>query len=310
MDQQYYEIVEIPERALDFWQHSPGYRLPLGVPYLGMGSSYFASLAFRLMGINILPEVASEYFNYLAPEGRLPQAVILSQSGKSSEALWCTDLFEKYTAVSNYPDSPLCTKANADQKVLLLAGIEQYSSSSSYTNTLLALFKGFGFDALVAIALLKRKMDHYEVIGKNLAQEVFELLASHPIHGIYILGSGPNIATALQAALILSESTKRNFTGMATAQYDHGPKETAGNSIIIHIMAKGKSYQRSRQLNTTVSNAGAFVIEVEEPEAEEHFSVLHNIVPFNFMAYYLAKHLDITDTFLVGGKVTEVNLDQ
>ena len=51
------EINEIPLRASEFLKHSPEYKLPLRVPYLGMGSSYFAPLAFKYMGINIYPEL-------------------------------------------------------------------------------------------------------------------------------------------------------------------------------------------------------------------------------------------------------------
>jgi glucosamine--fructose-6-phosphate aminotransferase (isomerizing) len=127
------------------------------------------------------------------------------------------------------------------------------------------------------------------------------------IHGIYITGSGPNIATAYEASLILSESSKMSFNGLAMSQYDHGPKETAAGSIVIQIMAKGKAYNRTRKLNEVIEKAGAHVITVEETEADEKFSIIHNMVPFNFMAYYLAKKLNIKDTFLVGGKVTEVS---
>ena len=49
------EILEIPEKAMAILD-APLQKLPLGVPYLGMGSSYFAPLAFKYMGINIYPE--------------------------------------------------------------------------------------------------------------------------------------------------------------------------------------------------------------------------------------------------------------
>ncbi len=306
MDQQYLEIIQIPDYAVAFWEKSPDYDLPLRVPYLGMGSSYFAPLAFKMMGIAVWPEIASEYFNYQHQGQKLPEAVILSQSGRSSEALWCAQIFQNYIAVSNYADSALCIAANVSKAVLLMAGDEQYSSSNTYINTLLALFKGFGMDASDAINLLVKRMNRYEECGKQMAGQVFDLINTKPVNGIYILGSGPNIATALQSALILSESTKRNFTGMAMAQYDHGPKETAKNSIVIQVMAEGKSYRRGLALNDKISAAGTTVITVEEPEAAENFSILHNMIPFNFMAYYLAKYLNISDTFLVGGKVTEV----
>lgn len=306
MDKQYLEIKEIPERAQLFWENSKDFKLPLNVPYLGMGSSYFAPLSFKYMGVQIHPEMASEYYNYLKPAIVAENVVILSQSGRSSEALWCTDLFESYIAISNYKNSPLCVSQNVAQSIELLAGDEEYSSSNTYTNTLLALFKGFGFNAKPAIDVLVKNMALYETIGKQLADDIFDLITNQKIHGIYITASGPNIGTAYQAALILSESTKLTFTAMPMAQYDHGPKETANQSIVINILAKGKSYERTLSLSEKIKTAGAKVFHIEEPAVDENFSVLNNIVPFNFFAYYMAKLLNVGETFTVGGKVTEV----
>ena len=301
------EINEIPQKAVEFLKLSPAFILPRNVPYLGMGSSWFAPLAFKYMGITIYPEKASEYFNYVYTGKKMEKGVILSQSGRSSETLWCTQLFEKYIAISNHPDSPLGKNAGVSMFVDLLAGDEQYSSSKTYINTLLALFKGFGYHAEPAVGLLVRKMHDYQLQGEMMACEVFELINRKKIHGIFILGSGPNIATALEASLILSESTKRCFTGLPMAQYDHGPKETAANSIVIQILAKGKSYERAQKLTRIIVSSGAHVMAVEETGIEENFSVLHNMVPFNYMAYYLAEKLRVTDTFMVGGKVTEAD---
>jgi glucosamine--fructose-6-phosphate aminotransferase (isomerizing) len=258
------------------------------------------------MGIDIQPEIASEYYHYLSSEKKRPVGVILSQSGKSSEALWCTSLFEKYIAISNYPENDLSHRENVMKAIPMMAGEEHFSSSKTYINTLLVLFRGLGFDPRAAVELLINNMDAYEAQGEKLADEVFELLQSKKIHGIYITGSGPNIATAMEAALIMSESTKLNFHGLAMAQYDHGPKETAENSIVIQILAKGKAYDRALKLSEKMKDSGAAVFSVEEPEAEEHFSILHNIIPFNFMAYYLSQKMGIVDTFSVGGKITEV----
>lgn len=299
------EIREIPEKAEELLHH-PAVRLPLGVPYLGMGSSYFAPLAFKYLGLDLRPEIASEYFYYLANEQKEPLAVILSQSGRSSEALWCTDLFERYVAVTNFPENPLGTAPNAQAVVPLWAGEERFSSSKTYVNTLLVLFRGLGFDPTASVDLLFRHFDRYEQQGRELAEAVFAARQTRPLHGMYVTGSGPNVATALEAALILSESTKLAFQGLPLAQYDHGPKETAQNSLVVHILAKGKTYDRTRKLAETIRSAGATVLTVEVPEADEAFSILHTIVPFNFMAYYLAEALGVGETFTVGGKVTEV----
>jgi len=305
MDPVLSEILEIPVRAAEVLTH-PVEPLPLHVPYLGMGSSYFAPLAFKYMGLPILPELASEYVYYLANGKKSPLAVLLSQSGRSSEVLWCRDLFEHYVAVSNDPDSDLCTAPNVAQVLNIRAGEEHYSSSKTYVNTLLALFKGFGFSPTATVARLTGNFEQYQQQGEELANQVLALRKQFPIHGMYITGSGPNIGTAYEAALILSESTKLNFHGLPMAQYDHGPKETAQNSLVIQILAKGAAYDRSRRLSDTVARSGAHVFAVEAPsDVEEHFSVLHTIIPFNFMAYYLAQALNVGETFAVGGKVTE-----
>ena len=141
----------------------------------------------------------------------------------------------------------------------------------------------------------------------SIAEQIYKLWQAGKVNGIYITGSGPNIATAMQAALILSESTKINFHGLPMAQYDHGPKETARDSVVIQIISKGKSYERSKKLTTIVKAAGAQVFLVEEPDVSENESILNNIIPFNYMAYYLSEKLGIQETFAVGGKVTEVD---
>lgn len=301
------EIKEMPIKAQEFLKRSGDFVLPTRVPYIGMGSSYFAPLAFKYMGIDIYPEMASEFYNYLHHGKKNSEAVLLSQSGRSTEVLWCRNLFEKYIAVSNDTESPLCQFAAAIKIIPLLAGEEKYSSSKTYINTLLALFKGFNIDAGYAVKLLAEKESKYDQQGKAIAEEIYKLWKAGKVSGIYITGNGPNIATAMQAALILSESTKINFHGLPMAQYDHGPKETARQSVVIQIISKGKSYERSKKLTATIEAAGAHVFEVEEPGVTENESILNNIIPFNYLAYYLSQQLDVGEMFVVGGKVTEVS---
>lgn len=300
------EIREMSAKALEFLKKSEDYTLPIHVPYIGMGSSYFAPLAFKYMGVDIFPELASEFYNYLHHGDKTTNAVLLSQSGRSTEVLWCRELFESYVAISNDIQSPLCTFVGAKKIIPLLAGEEKYSSSKTYINTLLALFKGFSISAKHAIDVMFANEKKYEETGREMAERVFQLIQKSALNGLYIIGSGPNIATAMQAALILSESTKLNFTGMPMAQYDHGPKETAKNSVVIQIVSRGKSFERSQNLTATIETAGAHVFVVEEPGVSENESVLNNMIPFNYMAYYLSEKLDIKETFSVGGKVTEV----
>ena len=112
------EIKEMPLKAQEFLKKSGDFTLPMLVPYIGMGSSYFAPLAFKNMGIDIHPEIASEYYNYVYHGKNNINAVLLSQSGRSTEVLWCRNLFEKYVAISNDTESPLCRFPAADKIVI------------------------------------------------------------------------------------------------------------------------------------------------------------------------------------------------
>jgi len=298
------EIQSMHLAAKNFLDNAPPYSLPLRVPYIGMGSSYFAPLAFKFMGLPIVPEIASEYYNYLHNDGKQQSAVLLSQSGRSSEVLWCRELFDHYIAVVNDTESPLAKSASGI--IPMWAGEEKFSSSKTYLNTLLALFKGFGMDVCDTVKQLEENMPVYDAKGKELADALYEMHRSKKLNGIYITGSGPNIGTAMQAGLIMSECTKLCFTGMPMAQYDHGHKETAKDSVVFQIISKGKSYERSKKLSATVRSAGAQVFEVEASGVTENESILHNIIPFNYMSYYLSQKLGVQEMFVVGGKVTEV----
>jgi glucosamine--fructose-6-phosphate aminotransferase (isomerizing) len=68
------EILEIPVRAKHFARESSSYALPVQVPYLGMGSSYFAALGLKYMGIAIFPELASEFYQYLSAGMKYPKS--------------------------------------------------------------------------------------------------------------------------------------------------------------------------------------------------------------------------------------------
>lgn len=300
------EIRKIPDRAELCCSKTRGITLPPGVPYIGMGASHNACLALKFAGLDVRPEVASEYFNYVSHKKKLPLGVLVSQSGRSTETLWCRTLFERYIAVVNDPESPLATAQNVERVVQIHAADEKYSSTSTYVNTLIALYSGLGIEVKPAVEHLKRNFQRFEDWGKNAAKKIAALLGKGEAIGGYIIGSGPNIATAREAALTISESTKLPFIGMAAAQYDHGPKETAAGTVVIAITVKGPSYERTQRLLDTVRDAGAEVIVLEETGLDERISPISLIVPFNFLMHYLVKELGVNPEFTVGRKVTEL----
>jgi glucosamine--fructose-6-phosphate aminotransferase (isomerizing) len=270
-----------------------------------MGSSYFTTLALYYQGINIKPEAASTYYNYLSKMVKSKMAVLISQSGRSSEVLWCSRLFDKYIAITNYAKSELASSDSVSRIVELKAGEESYSSTKTYINTLIALYNGHKIDPGIAVDKLVTKMRDYELWGKEAAERLFKIIVDGTYKGFYIIGNGPNLSTAYKGALTMTEMTKYPTIGMSVSSYDHGPKESAKGTAIIVIKSNGPSYRRTSQLFKLVENAGAEVIYLEDDSVPEHLSPITSIVPLFFMTYYLAQNLHVKKAFEVGEKVTE-----
>lgn len=299
------EIKEIPDRAEKILYSTKNIQLPTNVPYIGMGSSFFAALAMYYQGLPIQPYRASEYYNYISGKKVRDMGVLISQSGRSSEVIWCRDLFKRFIAVTNVLKSPLCVSTNLERVFPILAGKEIGSSTKTYINTLITLYNGLGVDPTPAVELLRGKMYEYEKWGQNTAGMVYELITGKNYKGSYIIGNGPNIATVHQAALMLSEATKYPFIGMSVSEYDHGPKETAKDSIVIVLKSDGVSYRRTNKLFELVENAGAHVFYYDDKDVPEAISPITSAIPFMFMTYHLSKLFKIPKPFIVGEKVTE-----
>lgn len=300
------EINEIPKAAERCYEKNINIELPLNVPYLGMGSSYFALLAIKYQGINIQCELASEYYNFLSGNKKVPLGVLISQSGSSSEVLWCKELFDEYISIVNYENTELSKSNRLKKELLILAGTENHSATKSYINTLITLYKGFGIEVKEAIKVLTKKQKEYNEWGESIAEKIYSLTQTNKMKAIYIIGSGVNISTINQAALILTECTKLPVIALPTAQYDHGPKESAKNSVVIGVNNNGTDKKRIENILKTVRGAGATTFECLEDSVEENLSPITSIVPFNYLAYYLQNRLGIKEIFSVGGKVTIV----
>ena len=299
------EILEIPEKAEICYSHTKNLVLPFRVPYLGMGSSYYAALTLKYNGFAVQPDIASEYFNYLVPNKKSPLGVLISQSGRSSETLWCRELFDRYVAITNYDDSPLTESAHIEKKILLMAGPEEGSSTKTYINTLIALYNGCGMDTRPAVNMLKSHLSFYEAWGRETADRLYNLLQKNPLRGFYIIANGPNIPTAYHASIILAESTKLPFQAMAVSQYDHGPKETADGSFVIAIHTNGPAHERTAKLVKKISDAGAETVILDQTNIQEKFSPITASISLSFFMHFLSEKLGIEKTFVVGSKITQ-----
>jgi glucosamine--fructose-6-phosphate aminotransferase (isomerizing) len=300
------EILQIPESALYCYKQNQDISLPLNVPYIGMGSSYYAPLALKYCSKEIFPEIASEYYNYISPGKTNPLGVLISQSGESSETLWCRNLFKEFIAITNESQSDLARSKNAKEVILLNAGREGFSSTKTFINTLVVLYHGLGIDIKTALENIYTSLEIYREWGEKTAVELSGYIRKEKINGICFTGSGPNYATACQAALIFTETTKLTATGLPLSQYDHGPKESSPGSLIFMLQSIGSSKIRTERLADKLTYASAQIIPVTELSLPEILSPFALILKTNFLSYYLASELGISRTFNIGGKVTRV----
>ncbi|MFA5329346.1 MAG: hypothetical protein WC384_16245 [Prolixibacteraceae bacterium] len=299
------EIFDIPIQARLCYERNKGLILPDKVPYIGSGSSYFAAITVRYLGVKIFPELAGEYYSYLRKIKQFDSAVLISQSGRTTDVLNCADCFREFTAIVNDISSPLANHQNIKSVVSLLAGNEKFSSTKTFINTLIVLYMGHGFDVRNVLDSVEKRFKDFELTGNSIGSAIYKSLKKKRLKCI-IIGNGPNVGTAFQAAHLLSESTKYPFVGMSLSQYEHGYKETAENSVVIAINpSKGILHERTNKLLELLRKADASVYEVNEPELDEIYSPFSSIVPFFFMAGFLKSKLGIASTFQIGSKITE-----
>lgn len=300
------DIAEIPSRAEECYEKNRGIELPEGVPYVGMGASWHAALTLLGCRKDIAPHVASEYYSYIS-RGELPLGVLISQSGETSETLWNLERFQKIVAITNYAESSLAASPKTQKAIELHAGKEEFSSTKTYVNTLLTLYLGLNIDPREGIDVLKRNFTNMRESAQEEAKRIAKHIASTSIKGLSVLGSGPNRGTALQGALTLSETTKHAWTGASIAQYDHGPKETANDSVVIILNSNGKDAKRISSLKKTLkAKSNALVVELQETQLPEALSPLTLTVQLNFLMSYLAGFMGISTAFHIGAKVTTV----
>lgn len=298
------ELYEIPYRFELCYQKNKGIILPENISYIGMGASLIATTVFRYLGIEYFPENAAEYYNYLVRKHKVNHGVLLSQSGESSETLWCADYFSTYTAISNSENSPLLNHANCDKAILINAGDEHRIPSKTYLNTMLVLYLGFGFDPKEVITVFKTKMPHFERVGNELGALIRKSVKGWRKKCVYILGNGPNTASSKIAALVLSEVLKTPVLSMSVSQYDHGFKETSRNAMVICINHEGPEQARTKHMLRIIKKAGADVFELSDPMVEAVYSPLVFPLYFFFAAEFLMKSLKINSVFEVGEKIT------
>lgn len=296
----------------------------------GTGSSYMASIAqsWAFNHIAHIPSTASvrsELMTYTPVHFTGNSVLILNtHSGKSPGDVEMIKFAHKrgaYTiGITDIPDSPF---AKVVQDLIIGQEGPKYEMPSTRTYSS-AIFRVL----LLAVSCARRMVSAYsareyeekirripdimraflhafdkqaqDIVGQLIEQKAF-----------FIIGSGPNMSTAYEGAMGLTQGTGMPTAGYIVDEYMHGPIQSLTQGMcVVSIAAPGPFQRRIGKFTSTARNLGAKTI-ILAPEGSdvltegdigialpggvpEVFTPVYYCAPFWLLGYYfsLEKKLD------------------
>jgi glucosamine--fructose-6-phosphate aminotransferase (isomerizing) len=297
---------------------------------VGSGTSYHAGLAgtYALSGLaglltSIVP--ASEFRNWL-PSSIPKKSLLLaiSQSGESSDILEAAEAAAERridtAALTNTPESPLATKA--DFLLLTYAGEERaVTATKSYTAQLTALFmlaheiSTLRWPKSEKMKALRNTLENSpRFVRETIAltdRKMYDLAHSFKhVNYFFLLGSGPNYATALEGALKFKEACNLFSEGFASREFLHGPIQLIDGGTPIIFIATEDEVERHKTLMKKMAGFGAPLISISDRKEDlvkfstnvveiptgfpRILSPILYVIPLQLFAYYssIARNLN------------------
>ncbi|RLF24047.1 MAG: hypothetical protein DRN15_03900 [Thermoprotei archaeon] len=290
--------------------------------FTGCGTSFYAGIVatYAFHKIARVPSeavTAFEVYNYPPPDLGNSCLVLISHSGHTKVDIDLAGLAKKmgaYTiAITDVPDSPL---ARSVDKVVSGPGGRDPAipKTRSYIASLLrcillALYVGDekGYDVSEYLAQVKRIPDLISSTLKATEEKAREIARKYKDKfDFFVVGGGPNYATALEGALKLKEMSYINAEAIEAEEAAHGPWLCFNeNMVFITIAPPGPSYERLHSLVRGVKAIGVStisivregderiskdsddVIEIKENLSEDLTPLVY-IMPLYLVSYYLA----------------------
>ena len=288
------------------------------IHFLGMGSSYFASLYASYLLAELTHNaatnhLASEFIHYPSTIAANEISVALSQSGESIETVKAVRILKKKNSfvvgVTNEPKSTLAKLS--DRVVLTHAGKEKASSTKTFASTLAILYCLSVALAARTLAISKRKKDillerieqmtrtmdvSLEALSDDARYRSNKLINCR---AAMILARGPNLPAALQGALLLKEVAKIPAEGMSSGEFAHGPVEAISKKISVVVLGGGRTSKLQHRLALHLKALHAKVLMITPNqvrdvdsigygEVDENLAVFPSALLVELLAYHTA----------------------
>jgi len=302
---------------------SAGYEM---IYITGSGTSYHAGLASQYALANltdlmtsIMP--ASEFQRWVP--SKIPRKVLLmaiSQSGESSDLLEAVnaalDRGMTVLAVTNSPGSTL-TRVSRYHLLPRSGKEEAIPATKTYVTQLVSismLSTELATETIGPEELANVRNGLYEAPKllektlKSLNSQIQETAERYRERNLlFLLGSGPNYATALEGALKLKETCTIYAEGFAIREFLHGPMRLVDERTVVAMVVSPDEIGTYSSLGKSLRNFGAPVILISEetepsvklseswdeailvpPGLPKVFSPILYIVPLQLFAYHSA----------------------
>nr|HDO81187.1 SIS domain-containing protein [Candidatus Bathyarchaeota archaeon] len=287
------------------------------VYFTGSGTSYHASMVGqyvmgRLAGVFSSPVPASEFRHWASPVSSETLVVAVSQSGESvntvDAARYAKERGAKVVAVTSTPESSLA--ALSDHVLQTAAGEEKaVTATKTYISQLVAIYllssslgeakgreeagkvKGF-------FSRLPSQIDETVKSSSSQVERLAEEFKSTEF--FFILGTGPNYATALEGALKLKEAANVFAEGFATREFLHGPMQLVDEKTPVMIIVPSREHMgacvslahRFEKLKAPVvlltDQEGWERCILVPPVVEQILSPIFFVIPLQLFSYYLS----------------------
>jgi glutamine---fructose-6-phosphate transaminase (isomerizing) len=251
--------------AKEYRTRRPAYLLTCARGSSDHAAGYFKYLSEIVLGLpccSIGPSVVSIYRARLSLRDSM--LITVSQSGRSPDILSCQAEAKRAgiptIAVTNDETSPLardadlCLPLNAGPE-LSIAATKTFIGSAAL---LAAMIAGCADDRALDDAVARLPDDLEQALGCQW-DAVEDALAVAP--SLYVLGRGPSLAMAREAALKLKEICRLHAEAYSAAEVMHGPMELIGGGFPVLVFAPADAAHATTAASAaTLAQAEAHVL--------------------------------------------------
>ena len=298
------------------------------VHIIACGTAYHAGLVGKyyieqFAGIPVSVDLASEYKYRAVPHKTKTLAIAISQSGETADTIGAVKKAQEFgfrtLAICNVLGSTLTRLC--DRTFFTHCGPEiSVASTKAFTSQITSMFALAISLGLANGNLSKAAFDkHYRELmrlSKAMSEAVnMEYTVRHLTRRVYkadrfiFLGRHVNFPIALEGALKLKEVSYRSAEGFAAGEIKHGPISVIDKDTpVFMLMPQDGLFEKMLSACQECRARGAFVVAITTeggeaqaksvadkvvvvPTVSEYLQPVLNVVPLQFLAYWIAKRL-------------------